>query len=80
MTDRMKEHDNKDAQESGRPVQLDREQQQGGKGGQHDKGGQQGGQHDKPGQQQQGQPDKRDDKRDMEHSQKPGQPGQHQNR
>jgi hypothetical protein len=77
MTDRMKEHDNKDAQESGRPVQLDREQQQGGKGGQHDKTGQQGGQQDKPGQQQQGgQPDKRD----MEHGQKPGQPGQHQNR
>ena len=29
MADRMKDHDNKDAQESGRPVQLDREQQGG---------------------------------------------------
>ena len=42
MADRMKDQDNKDAQESGRPVQLDREEQQGGKPGQ-----QQGGQHDK---------------------------------
>ena len=34
MADRMKDQDNKDAQESGRPVQLDREEQQGGKPGQ----------------------------------------------
>jgi hypothetical protein len=78
MADRMKDYDNKDAQESGRPVQLDHEQQgggdgqQGGKGGQHDKALQ----HAKPGQQQQGQPDKKD----IEHGQKPGQPAQHQNR
>jgi len=53
MADQTKNRDNKDAEESGRPVQLDREQQ-GGKTGQ-----QQGGQHDKAGQQQQGgQPDK----------------------
>jgi len=75
MADRMKDQDNKDAQESGRPVQLDREEQQGGK----------------PGQQQGGQPDKQHDKEhDKQHDkqqdrsgmgQKPGQPGQeHQNR
>jgi hypothetical protein len=62
----MKDQDNKDAQESGRPVQLDREQQQGGKPGQ------QPGQHDK-------QHDKEQDKPGM--GQKPGQPGhEHQNR
>ena len=67
MADRMKDQDNKDAQESGRPVQLDREEQQGGKPGQ-----QPGGQHDK-------QHDKEQDKPGM--GQKPGQPGQeHQNR
>ena len=67
MADRMKDQDNKDAQESGRPVQLDREEQQGGKPGQ-----QQGGQHDK-------QRDKEQDKPGM--GQKPGQPGhEHQNR
>ena len=67
MADRMKDQDNKDAQESGRPVQLDREEQQGGKPGQ-----QPGGQPDK-------QPDKQQDKPGM--SQKPGQPGhEHQNR
>ena len=69
MADRMKDQDNKDAQESGRPVQLDREQeqQQGGKPGQ-----QQGGQHDK-------QHDKQQDKPGM--GQKPGQAGhEHQNR
>jgi hypothetical protein len=66
MADRMKDQDNKDAQESGRPVQLDREQQQGGKPGQ------QPGQHDK-------QHDKEQDKPGM--GQKPGQPGhEHQNR
>jgi hypothetical protein len=64
MADQMKERDNKDAQESGRPVQLDREEQ-GGKTGQ-----QQGGQHDKQHQ----------DKQGSEHGQKPGQPPQHQNR
>ena len=65
MADRVKEHDNKDAQESGRPVQLDREQQ-GGKPGQ-----QQGGQHDKP------QHDKpQHDKQGTEHAPRPGQPGQ----
>jgi hypothetical protein len=42
MADRIKEHDNKDAEESGRPVQLDREPQQ-------DKPGQRpGGQPDVP--------------------------------
>jgi len=67
MADRMKDQDNKDAQESGRPVQLDREEQQGGKPGQ-----QPGGQPDK-------QSDKEQDKRGM--GQKPGQPGhEHQNR
>jgi len=67
MADRMKDQDNKDAQESGRPVQLDREEQQGGKPGQ-----QPGGQPDK-------QPDKQQDKPGM--GQKPGQPGhEHQNR
>jgi hypothetical protein len=69
MADRMKDQDNKDAQESGRPVQLDREeeQRQGGKPGQ-----QQGGQHDK-------QHDKHQDKPGL--GQKPGQSGQeHQNR
>ena len=67
MADRMKDQDNKDAQESGRPVQLDREEQQGGKPGQ-----QQGGQPDK-------QHDKEQDKPGM--GQKPGQPGhEHQNR
>ena len=67
MADRMKDQDNKDAQESGRPVQLDREEQQGGKPGQ-----QQGGQPDK-------QPDKEHDKSGM--GQKPGEPGhEHQNR
>ena len=67
MADRMKDQDNKDAQESGRPVQLDREEQQGGKPGQ-----QPGGQPDK-------QHDKEQDKPGM--GQKPGQPGQeHQNR
>ena len=66
MADRMKDQDNKDAQESGRPVQLDREEQQGGKPGQ------QPGQHDK-------QHDKEQDKPGM--GQKPGQPGhEHQNR
>lgn len=45
MADNVKERDNKDAQESGRPVQLDREPQQGGK----------------PGQQQPGQPERRPD-------------------
>jgi hypothetical protein len=50
MTDQVKDRDNKDAEESGRPVQLDREEQ-GGKPGQ-----QQGGQHEpqqdrEPGQQ-----------------------------
>jgi hypothetical protein len=48
MADRMKDHDNKDAQESGRPVQLDREQQ-GGKPGQHEGGYQDKPQHDKQG-------------------------------
>ena len=63
MADRTKQHDdNKDAQESGRPVQLDREQ--GGKPGQ-----QQGGQHDWP---QQDRPQQ--DKRGPEHGQKPGLP------
>ena len=67
MADRMKDQDNKDAQESGRPVQLDREEQQGGKPGQ-----QPGGQPDK-------QPDKQQDKPGM--GQKPGQAGhEHQNR
>ena len=67
MADRMKDQDNKDAQESGRPVQLDREEQQGGKPRQ-----QPGGQPDK-------QPDKQQDKPGM--GQKPGQPGhEHQNR
>ena len=67
MADRMKDQDNRDAQESGRPVQLDREEQQGGKPGQ-----QPGGQPDK-------QPDKQQDKPGM--GQKPGQPGhEHQNR
>jgi hypothetical protein len=64
MADQMKERDNKDAQESGRPIQLDREEQ-GGKPGQ-----QQGGQHDKQHQ----------DKQGTEHGQKPAQPPQHQNR
>ena len=71
MADRMKDQDNKDAQESGRPVQLDREEQQGGKPGQ-----QQGGQPDKP-------PDKPHDKEQDKPGmgQKPGQPGhEHQNR
>jgi hypothetical protein len=60
MADRMKDHDNKDAQESGRPVQLDREQQ-GGKPGQ-----QQGGQPEKP----------QHDKQGTEPAPRPGQPGQ----
>jgi len=67
MADRMKDQDNKDAQESGRPVQLDREEQQG----------------RKPGPQQEGQPDKQPDKQQDKPGmgQKPGQPGQeHQNR
>lgn len=59
MADRTKDHDNKDAQESGRPVQLDREQQ----GGKPDQ--QQGGQqHPRP----------QHDKQGTEHGQKPGQP------
>jgi len=41
MADKMNNHDNKDAEESGRPVQLDREQER--KPGQ-----QQGGPRDKP--------------------------------
>jgi len=71
MADRMKDQDNKDAQESGRPVQLDREEQQGGKPGQ-----QQGVQPDK-------QPDKEHDRQPDKPGmgQKPGQPGhEHQNR
>ena len=49
MADQVKERDNRDAEESGRPVQLDPEEQ-GGKAGQQDgkPGQQQGGQHDKP--------------------------------
>jgi hypothetical protein len=57
MADRIKDQDNKDAEESGRPVQLDRERQ-GRKPGQH-----QGDQHDRP----------QHDKQGMEHAQKPGQ-------
>jgi len=71
MADRMKDQDNKDAQESGRPVQLDREEQQGGQPGQ-----QPGGQPDK-------QPDKEHDRQPDKPGmgQKPGQPGhEHQNR
>jgi hypothetical protein len=66
MADRVKEQDNKDAQ-SGRPVQLDREQ--GGKPGQ-----QQGGQHDKPQHDRPQQDKPQHDKQGMEHGQKPGQP------
>jgi hypothetical protein len=44
MTDQVKDRDNKDAEESGRPVQLDREEQ-GSKPGQQQGGQQQGGQH-----------------------------------
>jgi len=44
MTDDIKDRDNKDAEESGRPVQLDPEEQ-GGKPGQ----GQQDREHDKQG-------------------------------
>jgi hypothetical protein len=58
MADQMKDRDNKDAQESGRPVQLDREEQ-GGKTGQT-----QGGQPDT----------QRPDKQGPQHGQKPGQP------
>jgi hypothetical protein len=58
MADRMTDHDSKDAQESGRPVQLDREQP-GGKPGQRE-----GGQPDRP----------QHDKQGAEHGQKPGQP------
>jgi hypothetical protein len=64
MADQMNDRDNKDAQESGRPVQLDREEQ-GGKAGQ-----QQGGQPDKQHQ----------DKQGMEHGPKPAQPQQNPNR
>ena len=70
MADRMKDHDNKDAQESGRPVQLDREQQGGKPGQQH------GTEHDRPQQPQQDRPQQdrpRPDKQGMEHGEKPGQ-------
>jgi hypothetical protein len=48
MADRKKDHENKDAEESGRPVQLDREQQ-GGKPDQRPGGQPERPQHDKQG-------------------------------
>jgi len=52
MADQKNKHPNKDAQ-SGEPVQLDKEQQQGGKQGEQQQGEQQQGGQQKPGREQQ---------------------------